>query len=204
MHCKSTDGVLIVSGQENYEWMTILWQSLQHFDAAQTGHLYVQKNEIRIMTGDRVNAGEAVFAVFDDSKIRKRFEPCADATSCGRLIVNDYDLVLTTCAHLHDKGFARPLHPRRFPATLLADCLQRRKVLSDVCRYSLVQSRVSQLLSHRRAIGFRVRHRQREQSSCFHFCLLRLSGVRYLDEVRFRGESRFPPAVEEPGAALDT
>ena len=85
---------LIIGRQKNYERTLTFRQAFQHFKAAQTGHLHVKKDQIRGVASNRVQAREAILAIFENGEIGKRFETRADAASCQRLVSHDQHLVI--------------------------------------------------------------------------------------------------------------
>jgi hypothetical protein len=80
--------VTIVRGHEHDRRQVARLQCLDHVEAVQLGHLNVEKNEVGLRCGDRLDCARAVGALADDRDVGLPGEQPANPSACNRFVVD--------------------------------------------------------------------------------------------------------------------
>src|SRR6185369_12718314 len=89
VHLEGAHGILIVGGDKDDVRSRFALERLQHFKAAQLGHLYVQKDKVGLQRLDRVYCFTTIRTLSDNLDLRIISQHLANHLASERFIVDD-------------------------------------------------------------------------------------------------------------------
>jgi hypothetical protein len=89
LHRKSLDGETVMGRHKDYFGTISGRESLDHFEAAETGHLHIQKYEIRMIAIDDFESLYAIAALPNDFDSAVTAEQQAQAFASKDLVIDD-------------------------------------------------------------------------------------------------------------------